>query len=195
MNQPLLETFLTWISPNIILSGQVDLNVRPHRHMNRKLIVSFVLLALCFSSARAADMKGKVVSYGIFTVSGKEETVKSPETPSGVTRIPAGTPMLTVATNRIPAKLGVRFGMWYQITNVAAADGEIEVTKIARHPAITKPDGTTSKGFTFVEKQWVKDGSVFGWTGYGFDHPYELAPGRWEFEMAVKGNTVCTVFK
>jgi len=167
--------------------------------MNRKLVISLVLFATGCSFARAADMKGRVVSYGIFTVSGKEEIVKSPETPSGITRIPAGTPILTTSTNRIPAKLGVRFGMWYEITNVPVADGEVEVTKIARHPSITKPDGTTSKGFTFVEKQWAKDGRVLGWTGYGFDHGHELAPGRWEFEMAVKGKTVCkqefTVFR
>jgi hypothetical protein len=159
--------------------------------MNLRLIASFVFLLFCCSFARAADMKGKVVSYGIFTVSGKEEIVRSPETPSGVTRIPAGNPLLTAATNRIPAKLGVRFGMWYQVDNVVAADGEIEVTKIARHPTITKPDGTTSKGFTFIEKARIKDGGVLGWTGYGFDQPYELVPGRWEFEMAIKGKTVC----
>lgn len=89
--------------------------------------------------------------------------------------------------------------MWFEISNVPLPDGEVEVTKIARHPAITKPDGTTSKGFTFVEKQWVKDGRVVGWTGYGFDHPYELAAGDWEFEMQFKGKPVCkqkfTVFK
>jgi Domain of unknown function (DUF3859) len=167
--------------------------------MNLRLIASFVFLLFCCLFARAADMKGKVVSYGIFTVSGKDEIVRSPETPSGVTRIPAGNPLLTAATNRIPAKIGVRFGMWYQVGNVVAPDGEIEVTKIARHPTITKPDGTTSQGFTFIEKARIEDGSVLGWTGYGFDHPYELVPGRWEFEMAIKGKTVCkhefTVFK
>jgi Domain of unknown function (DUF3859) len=167
--------------------------------MNLKLIVSFVLFATCCSFVRAADMKGKIVSYGIFTVSSKEEFVTSPETPSGVTRIPLGTPILTTATNRIPARMGVRFGMWYEITNVPVADGDVEVTKIAKHPTITTPDGTTSKGFTFVEQQSVKDGRVIGWTGYGFDHAYELAPGRWEFEMTIKGKTVCkqefTVFK
>jgi hypothetical protein len=166
--------------------------------MKKTLLLSF-LLAASFSVASAGETQGKVASYGLFKTSNKEEIVKSPETTSGVTRIPAGTPILTISTNRIPAKIGVRFGMWYEITNVPAPDGEIEVTKIAKHPAITKPDGTTSKGFTFVEKQWVKDGRIVGWTGYGFDHNYELATGDWEFEMQFKGKTVCkqkfTVFK
>ena len=148
------------------------------------------MLIFC-SVVNAAEVHGKVMSYGLFKVSGKEEIVKSPDTPSGVTRIPAGTPMLLISTNRVPAKIGVRFGMWYEITNVPASDGEIEVTKVARHPTIKKPDGTISKGFTFVEKQWVKDGRVVGWTGYGFDHDYELSTGEWEFEMQFKGKAVC----
>lgn len=135
----------------------------------------------------------------MFIVSGKEEIIQSPETPSGITRVPAGAPIFISVTNRIPAKIGVRFGFVYEIANVAAPDGAVEITKIAKHPAITKPDGTTSKGFTFVEKQFVTGGKVVGWTGYGFDHDYELATGDWEFEMQFGGQTVCkqkfTVFK
>ena len=141
--------------------------------MNRQMLLPLLLTTVCSVEA-AADIQGKIVNYGLFKVSGKEEILKSPETPSGVTRVPAGTPILTATTNRIPAKIGVRFGMWYEITNLPIKDGELEVVKSATHPAITKPDGTTSKGFTFVEKQWVKDGRVVGWTGYGFDHNYEL---------------------
>lgn len=181
-----------WTTLNHVLNVNFDLN------MKRPLLFSLLLFACC-SVITAADIKGKVVSYGLFKVSGKDEIVKSPQTPSGITRIPAGTPILTMSTNRVPAKIGICFGMWFEITNVPAPDGEVEVTKIARHPTITKSDGTTSKGFTSVEKQWVKDGRVTGWTGYSLDHDYELATGDWEFEMQVKGISVCnqkfTVFK
>jgi len=164
--------------------------------MKKLLLLTFLV---CCSSVKAEDAQGKVLNYGLFKPSGEEKIVKSPETTSGFTRIPAGTSILIASTNRIPARLGVRFGMWYEITNVAAPDGEIEVTKIARHPTIKKPDGTTAMGFTFVEKQWVKAGRILAWTGYGFDHSNELVAGDWEFEMQFKGKTVCkqkfTVFK
>jgi hypothetical protein len=144
-------------------------------------------------------MQGKVTSYGLYRVSGKEEVIHSPETPSGITRIPAGTPILIVSTNRVPAKIGVIFGFQYEITNVPASNGVVEITKIVGHPVITKPDGTTSNGFTFIEKQFVNDGKVVGWTGYELDHDYELATGDWEFEMQFGGRAVCkqkfTVFK
>jgi hypothetical protein len=166
--------------------------------MKTKILLLF-LLSACLSGASASEIKGKITSYGIFKISGKEEIVKSPETTSGITRIPAGTPTLTTSTDRIPAKIGVRFGMWYEISNLPISDGEVELTKIARHPVVTKPDGSISTGFTFIEKLQVKDGRVIGWTGYGFDHDYELVAGDWEFEMQFKGKTVCkqkfTVFK
>ena len=151
----------------------------------------FLFLFACCSVASAAEAQGKVTSYGVFRLSGKEEVVKSPDTPTGVTRIAADTPVLIAPTNHIPAKMGVLFGMWYEITNVAAPDGDISVTKVARHPPLKKPDGTTSTGFKFVEKQSVKDGRVNAWTGYGFDYDYELVAGDWEIEMQLNGKTVC----
>jgi len=144
----------------------------------------------CLLGANGVRSPGQGSQLGLFRFSGKEEIVKSPETTSGVTRVAPGTPILVASTNRVPAKIGVRFGMSYEIVNVAASDGEIKVTKIARHPKITKPDGTVSEGFTFSEPQWIKGGRVVGWTGYGFDHDYELATGDWEFEMQLEGKTL-----
>ena len=144
-------------------------------------------------------MQGKVTNYGLLRFSDREEIIRTPETPSGITRVTAGTPIFVVTTNQIPAKIGVRFGFKYEIANVPAPDGVVEITKIVKHPVITKPDGTTAKGFTFVEKQPVTGGRVVAWTGYGLDHDYELVTGDWEFEMQFAGQTVCkqkfTVYK
>lgn len=160
--------------------------------MNQQFLLFMLSFTVWASTSRGADVTGRVTSYGIFKITGKMEIVESPQTPNGFTSIPANTPMLITATNRIPAKIGTLFGMWYELSNVPLKDfDQAEVVKIARHPAITKPDGTISKGFTFVEKQWVKDGRVVGWTGYGFEEAYELAVGIWEFEMQFEGRTVC----
>jgi hypothetical protein len=100
--------------------------------------------------------------------------------------------VLVSQTNRIPARLGIRFGFWYEITNLPVKDGDlVEIVKVVKHPPITKPDGTMSKGFEFTETPVVRDGRTKGWTGYGFDQRYELAPGIWEFEMKYNGATVC----
>lgn len=162
-------------------------------HMIMKSLYSFIFLMFAFCTlASTPGTQGKITDFGIFRFSSKEEVIKSPETPSGVTRIPAGAPILVCSTNVIPAKIGVRFGMTYEISNMPVQDGIVEITKIARHPRITKPDGTTADGFMFVEKQYVQGGRVVGWTGYGFDHDYELVTGEWVFEMQFDGKTICT---
>ncbi|HUC86002.1 MAG TPA: DUF3859 domain-containing protein, partial [Candidatus Acidoferrales bacterium] len=82
-------------------------------------------------------------------------------------------------------------GMTYEVSNLPHADGIIEFTKIVKHPRMTKPDGTTADGYRSVEKQVVQGGKIAGWTGYGFDHDFELVAGDWEFEMQFEGKTIC----
>jgi hypothetical protein len=161
------------------------------------LISLFVTLVLL---AADADIQGRVTSFGIFSLSGQETILKGRKAPTGVSIIPANAPVLVMATNMIPARLGIRFGMYYEIKNLRLKDGSpIEVVKSLRHPAMTTPDGVTSKGYQSGEKQRVIDGRVVGWTGYGFDKDFELLPGIWEFEMRFEGKLVCkqqfTVFR
>jgi hypothetical protein len=158
--------------------------------MNPNLLF-VIVLALSATQLSGADVQGKVLNYGIFKKADKEEIIKTPETPSGVTRVPAGTLAIVSATNRIPAKIGIRFGITYEVSNLSAKNGEfIEVVKVTKHPAMTKPDGIASKGFTIVERVAVKDGRAIAQTGYGFDHEYELVPGEWQFEMKFERKTL-----
>jgi hypothetical protein len=157
--------------------------------MKALYLLGFLAITCC-AVASTQGIQGKITGFGIFRFASKEEFIKSPETPSGVTRVTVGTPILVSATNVIPAKIGLRFGMSYEISNISGPDRVIDVTKIARHPRITKPDGTTTDGFTFVEKQNVQGGKVEGFTGYGFDHDYELVTGDWEFEIQYGGQTI-----
>jgi len=154
------------------------------------LIVSMMLSA---SHVLAADVTGKVLAYGIYKRAEKEELIKTPETPSGVTRRPVGTMYIATTTNRIPARIGTAFGLHYEISNLDLKDGEtVEITKVTTHPPMKKPDGTVSTSFTFVEKDTVKDGKSEAQTGYGFDHDYELVPGLWRIELKRNGKTLIT---
>jgi hypothetical protein len=124
-------------------------------------------------------IQGKVTGYGIFRVSkeAKEIIIKSQETPSGLSRAQFGLPILITPTNRVAAKMKVRFGIIYGINNVPSPDGLIILTKITRYPPITKPNGTISIGYTSFEEHRVKNGKVAGSIGFEFDHDYELATG------------------
>ena len=148
------------------------------------LVVMFFLKALTLTSLNAAEVQGKVLTYGLVKRTTEEVVVKTPETTSGATRIPSGFPAITPQTNRIPAKAGVAFGMVYEISGLTAKDGEeVEIVKVVTHPPMTKPDGSVSKGFIFLEKVPVKAGRAWAFTGYSLDHNYELVTGDWTFEM------------
>ena len=158
--------------------------------MKRLLIL---LIAFCFSIAGADEVTGKIISYGIFAVPSKHNTQEVPEALSGKMRIYSGLPSLITATNRIPAKIGVHFGIIFEISNLPIRDGEeVELVRVYKYPTIKKPDGTTSQGYEWKPKEPVKDGCVVDYFGYGLDHDYELAPGVWEFEIKYKDKILCT---
>jgi hypothetical protein len=162
-------------------------------------IIGLFLLTTACALAKPPGVEGKIVSHGIYVFSDNALTVKTPETTSGITRVPESKPVLVTETNRVAAKIGTRFGIVYYIVHLPVNDGYVDITKVVTHPAIKKPDGSTMTGFTTTEKQFVKDGQLVGWTGYGFDHDYELAPGQWTFAIMFEGQPLCkqefTVFK
>jgi len=159
-----------------------------------------MLFGPCLTASKAAEVNGRVLGYGIVRLSAKQQSVMTPQTPSGVTHIPASPPAITVVTNRVPARHGIAFGMVYEISNLPLKDGEeIAVTVVVTCPAITRPDGSVSKGFAYTARSPVKDGVARGVPMYSFDHNYELAAGVWQFEGQYKGKTMAkqafTVFR
>jgi hypothetical protein len=86
-------------------------------------------------------------------------------------------------TDTVEACLGVEFG--YQLVIGGLDPGStFTFRKVVRHPPIHMPDGTTSRGY---EKNTTtlarEEGTVVTHQGFGIDHYYEEAPGRWEFEF------------
>ncbi len=159
--------------------------------MKTKTILILGLLVFCAVHLIAGEPKGRILKYGIFKRADREEIVETPETPSGVTRLPAGYLSIAVITNRIPARKGIQFGIRYEVTNLDLKDGEtVEITKVTTHPPMKKPDGKVYESFSFVEKSLVTKGRVEAQTGYGFDHDYELVPGVWRIEMELAGKTL-----
>src|SRR5579872_4209721 len=107
-------------------------------------IVCLLGLISCCATAKPPGIQGSIVNYGIFTFTDSNFAIKNtPETASGITRIPIGKPVLVTTTNRIPAKLGLRFGLTYYVVNLPVTNGYVDITKIAKHPTIKKPDGTS----------------------------------------------------
>lgn len=159
---------------------------------------------LCFAlasvtSSFAVEPVGKVLVYGIFKTTEKQLS-KTPETPTGITRIVDENLRVVAITNRIPAEHGLTFGIHYDLSNLNLKDGDfVEVKNITTCPPMKKPDGTICESFTTTEKLRVHDHRAGKFTGYTFDLDYEMVPGVWKTEIQLNGKTLVakefTVYK
>ena len=150
--------------------------------MLRYLIVNLAFLAVWVGPAGAQEEKAEKTAYGILKSVTHEVVSQTPETPPGLTRYAASVEVVT-QTNRIPPSLGVRFCFTYLIHGLPPAS-KVGLNKIVKHPPIRKLDGSTSEGFPFLEKYTTSpQGTIMNFTGYGFDHPYELATDDWDVAL------------
>jgi Domain of unknown function (DUF3859) len=159
------------------------------------------LLVVFFVAARAAagpasepaveEPIGRLLQVGIMAKSGPVVKYETPETSTGFSRRNLGPTSLVTPTNRIPAVLGITFGFYYEVTNLADTPGKpVEFFHTVVHPPMNVPGRGISKGFTSSTKRLVRGRrAVMGYT-YTFDYPYELLPGLWEIQIAVLGKTV-----
>lgn len=103
----------------------------------------------------------------------------APGTVAGVTHVIEEQPPFVSDGNRVPAVIGIGFGVK---ATVVFAEG-LPVTMVVTHPPMG-PEGVTRQHF---------DSSISGFdrslTFYQFDYPYELLVGRWTMS-AMSGETV-----
>jgi hypothetical protein len=157
--------------------------------MIRSLLTA-AILGICVAKTIAGEPEGKILAYGIFKPVEKQ-LIKTPETPSGITRIVDDTLLLVASTNRIPARLGITFGIGYEISGLDLKDGDFfEITDVTTCPPIREPDGTICESFTRVKKLRVQSGKAGAFSGYCFDLDYEMVPGHWKTEIRLNGKTL-----
>ncbi len=111
----------------------------------------------------------------------EEKVTTTPETSSGVTR---------TARNRLWLSRRIVFlqRKAYVLVSGILVSGlpdtnEVSITKVVTHPPMRKYDGSVSTGFKFKESFRPIRGMIASYTGYGFDHDYELLTGDWKIEL------------
>jgi hypothetical protein len=145
-----------------------------------QLLVLVVTFSLA-SNAPRRELKATILDCGLIESITEEKVDKTPETSSGLTRS-AKRIAFVEQTDKIPARKGIRFGFQYLISGLPDTN-EVVFTKVVTHPRMRKDDGSVSTGFTFKERFRPIQGMVSSYTGYGFDHDYELVIGDWKIEF------------
>jgi hypothetical protein len=163
--------------------------MRPHH----KITLLLLLTVACSFAANAKELQGRIVGGGTYTVTDRHRDFANP----GGDRIPyhlfKDPPTFTAVTDRIPAKLGVRFGIVFELTNLPVIqNGKVNIVLVTRHPPFRNRDGATAT--TDEEPVRIAVGGrdrIVSWTGFGFDRPETVVPGIWTFEIRSKDRLLC----
>jgi hypothetical protein len=154
--------------------------------MKNILFVAFLFVSLpaaATSSLSSEEPYVKITNYGIVTNQPPPKAIYlEPSAPAGISRKYAAKDMVFLeTTDRIPAKLGTRFGLAFEIFNMPNFPHVALRTRV-RHPPMKKPDGTTTTEFEYTRQLAVTNGATYGGTSYRLDHDEEVLPGVWIFE-------------
>jgi hypothetical protein len=156
-----------------------------------------VLAALAASIAapsahsQTAQVKSiDVIEYGIYTAD-IAKTQQGPANPSGIGHHTVVNIRHAATTRTVPAQHGMQFGFRYRI--VGAPNGApITVTKVTifpppglHKPGVAKP----IQRYQYTLSRKIGETSF---TDYSFDHPWELVPGTWTFELWVSGRKLAS---
>jgi hypothetical protein len=143
------------------------------------------LLIFCFATSSAlAQTAGNyrldVAAYGIISgTDGVPVGVGS----SGIVHREGGLSHVIQTTTRIPACIGTKFGFVFSIVGVPVGT-RVHISQLDQFPpaGLHKPDAL----FPIHEARFEYDivaGTRRKAIYYAFDHPWELVPGEWTFEL------------
>lgn len=133
--------------------------------------MSLIPLALCCSCLTAwADVQVEgPVEYGVFDVQ-----ISNPQ-PGERVLSRANQPIRS--TEVIPARLGTKFGVRYQLRG--KSESETPLTLLYFTPGLTLPDGRRQDKIEVTQK--LLPGAPQDVMAYEFTEVYEAIPGEWRF--------------
>lgn len=146
------------------------------------LLLTGVFTAPVTTSVVKAENKYKseVTESGYYRKISELERERNLATTSGFVRT-GGEVELEVSTNEIPLKLNRLFGFKFRIEGFENKEA-VQLKLVVEHPEITRPNGSTSKGYSYPVLLEVKNGVIDNQSGYSIDHDYEMVEGDWKFE-------------
>ena len=128
----------------------------------------------------AAEVSGTVTEYGYYQMTVDPKRYRNISATSGYVK-EGGKPELVEKTDRIPLQLKSLFGFKFRITGFDEKR-TVQLELVVSHPKITRPNGSTSTGYSYPLVFDVQQGVIENETGYSIDNQYEMVEGEWKFE-------------
>ncbi|WP_455375159.1 DUF3859 domain-containing protein [Kaarinaea lacus] len=152
-----------------------------YKKLRLLLATSVVLIPLFVPTVNAENKyKSEVTEFGYYRKVSELERERNIATTTGFVRV-GGEVELEQSTNEIPLKLNRLFGFKFRIEGFENKEA-VQLKLVVSHPEITRPNGSTSKGYSYPVLLEVNNGVIDNHSGYSIDHEYEMVEGDWTFE-------------
>lgn len=137
-----------------------------------------VACALVFAFAAQAQEVTSVdiVEHGLYT----SEVDRTEQQPNGMGHSFLKNICHIGTTDKVPLRMGVQFGFRYR-ANGPREGQVVDLRKVTVFPAPLTPPGF--KPVSVTDRMIGMRIGTVSYSGYGFDHPWELVPGVWTFQM------------
>ncbi|HZP92851.1 MAG TPA: DUF3859 domain-containing protein [Burkholderiales bacterium] len=156
--------------------------------MRKQIVLAGALLAIATAAAahhgRLQEhlLKVDVTSAGRFAAGGEGFVRTAGQAPV------RGTAALLEATDRVPLRIGERFGFCFEVSGFLE-DGEGELQKIVTHPAVAV-GGARVEGFVQEIALDVTGGKASACIGHTLATAQDLIPGRWTIALGAGETTL-----
>lgn len=150
--------------------------------MKHILIALFCLPLAASAQAPQPDVTASTmatVEAGVICAPETTGVLEAPDTVAGTTHVIAQEPPFVAITRRVPAVLGIGFGIKSRTVDFTGLSG---VTMTVTHPPMGST-GATKQSFATTIR-----GTDPSLTFYQFDFDYELLPGIWQMTADFEGD-------
>jgi hypothetical protein len=150
-----------------------------------------LVLSSCTSLSPRDELRLELIQCGAIASLGTTGKRDAPETQLGyVHEVDANAiPRFVQSCDGIDAAPGTRFGLLVRVLGDPRAPS-IPVTTRVTHPEMRDP--STGRASTVDQWDWQLDTRFPRYTGWRFEHPWELVEGTWRIEILHGGRAVLT---
>lgn len=154
------------------------------------LVLAVAVVAGCSKAPETTNIQGRVLGYGILKPPAPRTNAPRQLTQGTNSAPRTQLPTISPTTNVIPARIGLSFGMLYEIAGFKTNTDAVELVTVTKFPKMTFPDKSSAIAFTRLTRSPVNNGFTWGISAFTFEHPFELVPGEWQMQVSYGNKTV-----
>lgn len=155
-----------------------------HGLVRSALVLLFIFAPLSVNAQTVNIDRIQIFEWGIYQAETTQKT-SAPGTASGQLNTITNIQNIEQTTT-IPARMGLRFGFRFNVIGAPqGATAQVRMVTIFPKPGLYNPD----RQLTFDHNEYMSEKTIGrdSYAGWRFEHPYELVPGVWTWQIWYQG--------